>query len=275
MTTPHPPADSAQAEDRPGHAVEAVDLHQRLGGTEILSGVTVRVPRGETYGLLGPNGSGKTTTLRTLVGVLRPTDGRVRLLGAPPGDSPRVRRDLGVVFEHETLDPHWTVADNLAHTCAVYDRPRDRIDDALDRAGLDPGVRSTPFGDLSKGMQRKASLANALVTEPSVLVLDEPTSGLDPEARRRLRGRLDDLATTGTTVILSSHDLDDVSALCDRVGVVYDGQTVLETRLDEPATVADVTVPGGRTLDESAVTGADGRRVDVERLYFTVVGWSG
>ncbi|WP_168216173.1 ABC transporter ATP-binding protein [Halorussus halobius] len=232
------------------YAVEVTDLHQQFDGVEVLTGVTVRSRRGEVCGLLGPNGAGKTTTLKTLVGALRPVSGRVRLLGRRPARDPTVRAAVGVVFEHETLNPRWTVGDNLRHTCAVYEVSPDRIDEALRTVTLSPDERDTPFGDLSNGMQRKASIANAIVHDPEVLVLDEPTNGLDPDAQQTVVEVLSRLRETGRTILFSSHDLGKVSTLCDRVSIIDGGATVTETAVgdserDLEALYFDAT--GGRT----------------------------
>jgi ABC-type multidrug transport system ATPase subunit len=203
-------------------------VSKTIGGREVLRDVSLTLRAGEVYGLLGPNGAGKTTTLRTILGLLQPDEGSLRVFGEPPRDNDLA--NVGVVFEYETLKPSWTVRDNLLVTCHVHELPPARIESCLERVRLDPSVAHEPFDTLSKGMKRKASLADALLSEPDVLVLDEPASGLDPESRETV---LQLVESSDQTILFSSHALSDVQRVCDRVGIVRDGRTVVETELGE------------------------------------------
>lgn len=275
----------------PGEPVVSVTgVSKAIDGVEVLRDVSLTLREGDVYGLLGPNGAGKTTTIETILGLRQPDDGRVRLLGDPPGDD--ALREVGVVFEHETLKPSWTVRDNLLVTCHVHELPPARIESCLDRVRLDPSVASEPFDTLSKGMRRKVSIADALLSDPDVLVLDEPVSGLDPESRETVLRLVE---SSDRSILFSSHALSDVQRVCDRVGIVRDGQTVLETRLDDSLQVVrdrqselagervapgvelywpdggaagsgDTEPAGSRDLTDSQ----DVERIDLEDLYFAL-----
>jgi len=263
--------------------IDASGIRKRIDGQPILRGVDMTVTEGDIYGFLGPNGAGKTTTFNTLLGLLSIDEGSVSLLGTSPTADREVLSRVSVAFEHETLNPEWTVGDNLEHTCAVYDVPSTRIDEYLDVVGLDPSVRDKEFDDCSKGMKRKATLADALLPDPDLLVLDEPLSGLDPEAQIAVEDLLTELRDRGKTIVFSSHDLDEVQTLCNRVGILRDGRTVLETDISGDVYVLEGDHPefadheaGGVYVfdDEPADCDGDPRRVDLEELYFSVLGVS-
>lgn len=203
-------------------------VSKAIGGHQVLRDVSLTLREGEVYGLLGPNGAGKTTTFRIILGLFQPDEGSVRVFGKSPRNSDLA--DVGVVFEYETLKPSWTVWDNLLMTCHVHELPPARIESCLERVQLGPSVANMPFDTLSKGMKRKVSLADALLSEPDVLVLDEPASGLDPESREAV---LQLVESSDQTILFSSHVLSDVQRVCDRVGIVRDGCTVVETGLGE------------------------------------------
>ncbi|WP_135821802.1 ABC transporter ATP-binding protein [Halostella litorea] len=263
--------------------IDGSGIRKRIDGQPILRGVDMTVFEGDIYGFLGPNGAGKTTTFNALLGLLELDDGSVRLLGQSPAEDRSVMGRVSVAFEHETLDPNWTVGDNLEHTCAVYEVPPARIDDYLDVVGLDRDVRDKEFGDCSKGMKRKATLADALLPDPDLLVLDEPLSGLDPEAQVAVEDLLVDLRDRGKTIVFSSHNLDEVQALCNRVGIIRNGRTVLETDISDDVFVLRGDHPefdehraGDVYVFDEPPDGHDGEfeRVDLERLYFSVLGVS-
>ncbi|MFB6128448.1 MAG: ABC transporter ATP-binding protein [Halorhabdus sp.] len=273
----HEPTD-AQRED--GTTVlEASGLRKAIDGKRVLDEVSLSVERGETYGVVGPNGAGKTTTFRCLLGLLPVDGGTVSLFGADPRVDDSVLERVGVVFEYETLQPTWPVRDAMAHACHAYDVSTDRIEPCLAEVGLESEAHDREFRDLSKGMQRKASVATALLHEPDLLVLDEPMSGLDPGTQARMRDLIDDLRESGRTVVFSSHDLDHVQALCDRVAVIADGRTVVETPLSKSVRVMDEPRPDIATEQAGAVyvvrdddPPAEARTIDIEELYFSALG---
>jgi len=212
--------------------VEATGLVKTFGSTRALDGLDLRVRAGEVHGFLGPNGAGKTTTIRILLGLLRPTAGRVRLLdGDPWADATRLHRRLAHVPGDVALWPSLTggeVIDLLGRLRGGTDPARRAA--LLERFELDPTRRCRTY---SKGNRQKVALVAALASDAELLVLDEPTSGLDPlmeatfaDAVREERGR-------GRTVLLSSHILSEVEALCDRVSIVRAGRTVESATLSE------------------------------------------
>ena len=262
-----------------GSVLEATALEKSIDGTHVLNGVELSVREGGTYGVVGPNGAGKTTTFRCLLGLLPIDGGSVSLFGTDPRTDDSVLGRVGVVFEYETLQPTWSVRDAMAHSCHAYGVPTDRIETCLAEVDLEPAAHDREFRDLSKGMKRKASVATALLHEPDLLVLDEPMSGLDPGAQARMRELIDGLREAGRTVVFSSHDLDHVQALCDRVAVVADGRTVVETPLSESVRVIDDPQPGVATEQAGEVSvvrdddpPAEARTIDLADLYFSALG---
>ena len=211
-------------------ALDVSNLHHRYGDREALRGLSFSVPAGEIFGLLGPNGGGKTTLFRIVSTLMRPTSGEVLVFGDDVTGRPgRVRRRLGVVFQAPALDVRLTVAENLTHQGHLYGlrgRPlAARIDAALERVGLHDRARDL-VNTLSGGLQRRAELAKALLHQPELLVLDEPTTGLDPGARRDVWRHLAALRDRdGTSIVLTTHLMDE-AARCDRVGIIHEGRLV-------------------------------------------------
>ncbi len=216
-------------------AVEVEALRHQYGTRVALDGVSFSVPRGEIFGLLGPNGGGKTTLFKVISTLLAPTGGTVRVFGDDVAREPAaVRRRLGVVFQKPALDDRLTVEENLRHQGHLYGLKgpvlADRIVDVLARVRL--ADRHADFvGTLSGGLQRRAEVAKALLHRPELLVLDEPSTGLDPSARRDIWQDLSDLRKSeGTTVILTTHLMDEAAG-CDRVAILDLGRLVA---LDSP-----------------------------------------
>jgi ABC-2 type transport system ATP-binding protein len=220
-------------------AVEAEALAKRYpgflgrGARDALRGVHLRVPAGAAFGLIGPNGAGKTTFVKSLLGVVRPTGGRVRLLGGEP-DDPRIRARVGYLPERLRLPSAWTPLEVLESVArmkrAAADRPR--LLALLEEVGMGREA-ARRVGAFSKGMRQRVGLAAALVGEPELLVLDEPTDGLDPIARADVRGLLGRLLSRGATVFLNSHLLSETERICGRVGVLVGGRIVREGPLEE------------------------------------------
>ena len=211
-------------------ALDVSNLHHRYGDREALRGVSFSVPAGEIFGLLGPNGGGKTTLFRIVSTLVRPTSGEVLVFGDDVTRQPgRVRRRLGVVFQSPALDVRLTVAENLRHQGHLYGlrgRPlAARLEHALERVGLTDRARDL-VNTLSGGLQRRAELAKALLHQPELLVLDEPTTGLDPGARRDVWRHLAALRERDdTSIVLTTHLMDE-AARCDRVGIIHEGRLV-------------------------------------------------
>jgi ABC-2 type transport system ATP-binding protein len=210
--------------------VELSGLRHLYGSREALAGISFSVSRGEIFGLLGPNGGGKTTLFKILSTLLTPSSGKVRVFGHDLGEEPEaVRKHLGVVFQHPSLDPKLTVVENLRHHGHLYGVRgtafRDRARLVLDRMGLTDRSRDL-VETLSGGLQRRTELAKALVHQPDLLLLDEPSTGLDPGARRDFSDYLAGLREQeGVTVLLTTHILDEAER-CDRVGILHLGRLV-------------------------------------------------
>jgi ABC-2 type transport system ATP-binding protein len=211
--------------------VNAVTVHQltkRYGNLAAVNGVSFDVPRGQLVALLGPNGAGKTTTLEILEGFLAPTSGTVRVLGADPHRGDRVwRARVGLVLQSTSLDSELTVRETLALYAQLYPRPM-RLREVLELVDL-LGDARTRVGALSGGQRRRVDLAIGIIGRPEVLFLDEPTTGLDPEARRRTWAGIENLTSTGTTVVLTTHYIDEADHLADRVIVLSEGTIVADT----------------------------------------------
>ena len=209
----------------------------------------------EVFGLLGPNGSGKTTTLMMLLGLLFPTRGRIAVFGKRPTDV-RTKSRIGFLPEESHLYPFLDARETLDFYGRLFHQPRRerirRIDMLLEMVGLS-SVAYRRIGEYSKGMQRRIGLAQALINDPDLLILDEPTSGMDPIGTRQFKDLIRTLADRGKTVILSSHLLADVEDVCDRVSILYGGRQQKVGRVDELLAVHAQTQITVEDLDESTL----------------------
>ena len=213
-------------------AIETAGLRYRAGKSFALEDLALRVPEGAIYGFLGPNGSGKTTTIRLLLGLLRREAGSIRVLGeAVPAGVARVLARTGYVPERPHLYPTLTVAESLAYHRAFHPRwDQARADALLGGFAVDP---TRVVGRLSKGELGKLMVLLALAQSPDLLVLDEPTDGLDPVVRREVLGALlDYVGQRGATVFISSHLVHELERICDWVGVLDRGRLVAELPMD-------------------------------------------
>ncbi len=214
-----------------------------------MNAVDLRVPRGAVYGFLGPNGSGKTTTIRMILGLIRPTSGSHQLLGHPmPEGANRALPRVGALVEGPACHPYLSGRANLARLDAAdrFTDPRTssrRIDAALDRVGLLPAADKR-FRAYSLGMRQRLAIAGALLTPRDLLVLDEPTNGLDPQGTREIRHLVADLTGDGVTVLISSHLLSEVEQICTHAGVMHAGNLLVQGPIDElrSSAVASVKV---------------------------------
>jgi ABC-type multidrug transport system ATPase subunit len=220
-------------------AVGSYGLTKRFrSGQVAVNSVDLAVPRGSVYGFLGPNGSGKTTTIRLLLGLVAPTAGTHELLGTPmPAGAARILPRVGALVEGPAFHPYLSGLDNLRRLDAA-DRTVDpastraRIDAALERVGLLAAARKR-YRHYSLGMRQRLAIAAALLRPRDLLILDEPTNGLDPQGTREVRALLTTLAATGTTVLLSTHLLSEVEQVCTHVGVMHLGRLVAQDTLTE------------------------------------------
>ena len=244
------PGSQPPPEDGP-HAVEVADLVKRYPKAPVdsLAGVSFRVRRGEVFGFLGPNGAGKTTTIGILTTRIRPTRGRALVAGVDVAADPvGARRVLGVVPQQNNLDRSLSVRQNLLFHASYHGVPRGRrrqlADQLLEQFGLADRSGGRP-DDFSGGQIQRMMIARALMHAPAVLFLDEPSTGLDPAARLFLWEKVAELKAGGTTVVITTHDMDEAATLSDRVAIIDHG-TLLA--LDTPgALVRGMT--GERTLD--------------------------
>ncbi len=224
-------------------------LEKRYGRTEALRGIDLEVGTGEMIGLLGPNGAGKSTLTKIACGLVRPTGGSARVLGQAAGSEP-ARREIGYLAELFRF-PGWATADELLtlhQRLAGSDGDSAERSELLDLVGLRDAA-TTRIGTMSKGMQQRLGLAQALVGSPRLLLLDEPTSALDPAGRRVVRQVLIELRSRGTSALINSHLLTEVERTCDRVAILSDGRVV--------ATGTPEELSGARGVE---VTTQDGAR---------------
>jgi ABC-2 type transport system ATP-binding protein len=199
----------------------------RGGPTLALDGLDLRVPEGGVFGFLGPNGSGKTTTIRCLLGLVRASAGSSRLLNAGPSELSSVIDKVGSMVETPQFFPNFSGRRNLELLARIDGIGRARVDETLDLVGLGSRARS-PFRTYSLGMKQRLGLAAALVKDPEVLILDEPANGLDPAGIKEIRDLVRRLGSEGRTVFVSSHLLGEVQQMCDRVAILARGRLVTE-----------------------------------------------
>ncbi|GHB23104.1 ABC transporter ATP-binding protein [Streptomyces xanthochromogenes] len=240
--------------------IETSGLSKRFrGGQLAVNGLDLTVPRGSVFGFLGPNGSGKTTTIRMLMGLIEPTSGTARLLGSPmPKAARAVLPRVGALIEGPALYGFLSGRDNLLRYDAADPTadPRTRtarVGAALDRVGLTAaaGKKARAY---SLGMKQRLGLASALLQQRELLVLDEPTNGLDPQGMREIRSLIRELAEDGTTVFLSSHLLDEIEQVCSHAAVMNQGRLVVQGEVAELAANAR-----GRLVVTTPDTGAAAR----------------
>ena len=210
-------------------ALEVHELTKRFATTTALQGVSFAVRPGEVLGLLGPNGAGKTTTLHIVLGIMRPTSGRVRIFGLDPHDGTKAAlARVGFASPEALMDWRLTVEENLRVYAALYGVPRAAVARTLVTLDLGELARQR-FGDLSLGQQTRAGLARALLHEPDLLVLDEPTSSLDPDVAEKTRRLLREIRRArGLSVLYTSHNMAEVEATCDRVAFLHQGRVVAD-----------------------------------------------
>lgn len=241
--------------------IETQGLTKRYGPVVAVSDLNLRLHAGEVFGMLGPNGSGKTTTILMLLGLTEPTGGTARVLGEDPARNPlAVKRRVGYLPDAVGFYDELTARENLAYTARLNGLPareaEQRIDEVLTRLGL-RDVADRLAGAYSRGMRQRLGLADVLLKRPQVAIFDEPTIGLDPEAAHEFLAMIRTLKADGITVLLSSHLLHQVQAVCDRVGLFNNGRMVLEGTVEGLAQ----QVLGGAYRIEVEVTGEDIERV--------------
>ncbi len=206
-------------------AIEVRNLTKSYDGLTVVDDLSLRMPAGEVFALLGPNGAGKTTTVEILEGHRRPDGGTVSVLGYDPQRRERAFRErIGVVLQEAGYDDEFTVRELVRYFHALFAHPLD-VDAVLEEVGIS-GKRSAKVRTLSGGQRRRLDLALGLIGDPEVLFLDEPTVGFDPTARRQAWSLIERLKARGTTVLLTTHYLDEAERLADRVGILVAGRLV-------------------------------------------------
>jgi ABC-2 type transport system ATP-binding protein len=253
-----------------------------------LDRLTIQIEQGEVFGLLGPNGSGKTTTMKLLLGLLFPTAGSAEVLGRPAGDV-AVKQRIGFLPEESYLYRFLTAEETLDFYGRLFEIPRherrERTARLIKLVGLEE-ARKRPLKGYSKGMARRIGLAQALINDPELIFLDEPTSGLDPIGSREIKDLILDLKRQGKTVLLCSHLLADVQDVCDRIAILDRGQLKVVGPVNDLISVKDLTQitagglqPASIVAVKSAVTSAGGKVVSVahptttlEELFLKVIG---
>jgi len=257
----------------PAPVITATSLTKKYKDFAAVDGISFEVAPGESFGLLGPNGAGKSTTMRMLGAVSTRTGGDLEILGLDPDRyGPEIRSQLGVVPQADNLDQELRVRDNLIVYGRYFGIPRaivaKRADELLEFAQLADRAKAK-VDDLSGGMKRRLTIARALVNEPKILLLDEPTTGLDPQARHILWDRLFRLKEQGTTLVLTTHYMDEAEQLCDRLVVVDKGTIMAEgspaelIRLHSSREVLEVRFGSDRNAVVAEQIAGVGDRVEV------------
>ncbi|RCG30881.1 ABC transporter ATP-binding protein [Sphaerisporangium album] len=238
-----------------GTAVSVRGLTKRYGDVRAVDGIDLEIGTGEVFAILGPNGAGKSTTVEILEGYRERDAGEVSVLGTDPRHPTRLWRSrVGIVLQTANDTAELTVRETVRHFAAMYPSSRDP-DEVIAKVGLTEKAR-TRLRQLSGGQRRRVDVALGVIGDPELLFLDEPTTGFDPEARRRFWELIRGLSDDGTTIVLTTHYLDEAEALADRVAVIAKGRIVAE---GEPATL------GGRASAKAAVSWLeDGGRRRIE-----------
>lgn len=267
-------------------AIEATDLVKEYDDVRALDGLTLSVERGEFFGLLGPNGAGKTTFINTLVGLVRKTGGEVTVFGHDIEEEYReVRNSIGLAPQEFNVDRFFPIREVLMHKAGYHGvseaEAKRRADEALELVGI-YDKRHTRFDWLSGGMKRRLLLARAIVTDPDLLILDEPTAGVDVQLRHDLWGIINRLNDEGTTILLTTHYIEEAERLCDRVAIMDNGRKVtvatpeeLMERGSDTITVELRDPPASAPRLDGAVPEIEDVRLEHDRLVVRVEGSGG
>jgi ABC-2 type transport system ATP-binding protein len=267
-------------------AVEVDDLRKAYGAVEAVRGISFTVNEGEVFALLGPNGAGKTTTVEILEGFRKRDAGRVMVLGFDPASGARgLKERMGIVLQTTVTDPYLSVAETIDMFRGYYLKPRSR-DEVLELVGLEE-KRDSRITTLSGGQRRRLDVAVALAGDPKVLFLDEPTTGFDPGARRNAWEVIKGLAGLGKTIFLTSHAMDEVQYLADRVVIIAGGRIVAEGTPDtlagreKAAALVRFQLPTGAQLPDRIRSAAKVREEVVEletddptRMLYDITSWA-
>lgn len=251
------PDQTLRAGDGSGWAIEVDGLAKSYGSLRAVDGVDLRVSTGECFGILGPNGAGKTSTIEMIEGLRKPDSGAIEVLGVSPWPrNPKLLPRIGVQLQAASFIDKLSATEQLRVFARMYGAPLSRVAEVLELVGLSD-MADVRAGRLSGGQQQRLSTACALVTDPEILFLDEPSAGLDPSARRGLWDVIERTKAKGTTVILTTHYMEEAEALCDRVAIMDHGRVLavdtpagLVRNLNAPTRV--LLPPGALDLDAAA-----------------------
>lgn len=260
-------------------------LSKHYGKIKALDGLNLEVKKGNVFGILGPNGSGKTTTLGMILDVINPTAGQFEWFGKKSGTATRKR--IGAILEHPIFYPYLTGRQNLMIVCDIKQVPYERVDEVLLQVGLEER-KNSKFKTYSLGMKQRLSIASALLCDPEVMILDEPTNGLDPQGIAEIRDLIISIANSGKTIIIASHLLDEVQKVCTHFCVLQRGKLIYnglvedvgkgnlsvevkadDERLEEVLGACNLHLEMKRELDKYILTMHDGySAADVNKYLF-------
>ncbi|BFH72824.1 ABC transporter ATP-binding protein [Sulfurisphaera javensis] len=212
--------------------IEVIGLVKRYGNREVLSNVSINVKKGEFVSLIGPNGAGKTTMIRSILTLIRPDKGEIRILGKNPFKDKKVFKNLGYVQELPNLPPFMTGRQVLELSAKIKGVKKDEIDEILDVVGMTE-FANRQIAKYSKGMIQRIAIAEALLGNPEILILDEPNIGIDPIFTLKVRQIFDRLKREGSSILMTSHELEDVKKLSDRVYMIYKGKIIFEGNVED------------------------------------------
>lgn len=200
--------------------LDTQQLSKRFGSLTAVNQLNLQIEKGTVFGMLGPNGSGKTTTLGMVLGIIHPSNGSYSWFGGKEGDNPR--RQLGALLETPNFYPYLSAADNLKIVAQIKRISKPAIDESLDLVNL-LHRKHSKFKTYSLGMKQRLAIASAMIGDPQVLIFDEPTNGLDPQGIAEVRETIRQIAATGKTIIMASHILDEVEKICSHVAIIKNG----------------------------------------------------
>ena len=213
------------------YVLETENLPKRYGNIKALTGLSLRVEQGSIFGILGPNGSGKTTTLSIVLDALRADEGIYRWFGMAPSHKTR-RQRIGALLETPNFYPYLSAEDNLKAAAAIKNKSGRNIRNVLHITGLSDR-KSSPYATYSLGMKQRLAIASALLSNPEALVLDEPTNGLDPQGIAEIRSLIQEISKQGKTIILASHLLDEVEKVCSHVAILKSGELIASGKVSD------------------------------------------
>ncbi|MBZ9570148.1 ATP-binding cassette domain-containing protein [Methanobrevibacter sp. TMH8] len=215
------------------YAIESKSLTKKYGDFTAVDSLEIKVPEGKVYGFLGRNGSGKTTTIRMIMGLIKPDLGKVKIFGKEVNRNDiSYLKDIGAIIETPGFYNNLSGYENLEITCELFNTDKKSIEKSLDIVGLSK-VDNQNVGTFSLGMKQRLGIANALIHSPKILILDEPTNGLDPMGIIEMRGLIKNLSKTrGITILVSSHLLSEIQLIADYVGIIDNGRLIMEGHID-------------------------------------------